>query len=392
MVGEDGRGRVGMAAPARPQVMDKPRGLKRKDGATQESRSEAPADAEATDGPRFMNELLAGGDPTAAHGAKVGELFSYEPKEKVSIPRGQAAMTLIASKRIKGRRILYYNASFLPRAVNAFVFQNDTDLTLDAGAITFFEGSASIGEGILAHTLPPGSQEVVPYAVDATVDVVPQETSRREPHYKARLVDGILTLTSLEKRVHVWKIVNRGAEPAILWLQQPKTPGYRLDRPEKPLKEVDKDYRFEVSLKPGETVDFAVEETRDAEEIVHLMNSDEERVRFYLAQPYLSKAAKSFMKEVADLMAQKAALQRQITEWTQQVQRLTEEQARLRSNLQALGSHQPKEQELRAKWVAALAANEDQLADRRAKLDDAGVKIRGLDESLAKKARGYRDE
>ena len=85
-------------------------------------------------------------------------------------------------------------------------------------------------------------------------------------------------------------------------------------------------------------------------------------------------------------------MQRQVTEWTQQVQRLTDEQGRLRSNVQSLVSNQPKEQELRAKWVAAMAANEDQLADRRAKLDDAGGKVRGLEEALAKKLREYKEE
>ena len=155
---------------------------------------------------------------------------------------------------------------------------------------------------------------------------------------------------------------------------------------------MDNHYRFEVPLKAGETVDFVVEEKRDVQETVHLAKSSEEQIRFYLGQRYLSAGAKAFMKDLSDLMAQKAALQRQITEWTQQVQRLTEEQGRLRSNLQALGSNLPKEQELRAKWVTALAANEDQLAERRAKLDDAGGKLRQMEETLAKKVRDYKDE
>ncbi len=134
-----------------------------------------------------------------------------------------------------------------------------------------------------------------------------------------------------------------------------------------------------------------VEEKRDVQEAVRLANSSEEQIRFYLAQPYLSAGAKAFMKELSDLMAQKSGIQRQITEWTQQVQRLTDEQGRLRSNLQALVSNLPKEQELRAKWVAALAANEEQLADRRAKLDDAGGKLRQMEESLAKKVREYKE-
>ncbi|MGO9567258.1 MAG: DUF4139 domain-containing protein [Desulfomonilaceae bacterium] len=339
-----------------------------------------------------LGELLAGSYDSGAKSAKVGDLFSYEPKEKVSISRGQAAMVPILSKQISGRRLLYYKASFAPRATNAFVVQNATDLTLEAGAVTFYEGSTSLGEGILSHTLPPGSQEVVPYALDASVDVTPQEKSHRAPHFKARLVDGILTLTAVETLTNTWKIVNRGRESATLWLHQPKNANFRLSKPEKPLKEVDNHYRFEVPLKAGETVDFVVEEKRDVQETVHLAKSTEEQIRFYLAQPYLSAGAKVFMKDLSDLMAQKAGLQRQITEWTQQVQRLTEEQSRLRSNLQTLVSNLPKEQELRAKWVSALAANEEQLADRRAKLDDAGGKIRQLEESLAKKVREYKDE
>jgi hypothetical protein len=339
-----------------------------------------------------LGELLAGSYGSGAQGAKIGDLFSYEPKEKVSISRGQAAMVPIISKPISGRRLLYYKASFVPRTTNAFVVQNGTDLTLEAGAVTFFEGSTSLGEGILNHTLPPGSQEVIPYALDASVDVTPREKSLRAPHFKGRLVDGILTLTSVETLTNTWKIVNRGREAATLWLHQPRNPGYRLSKPDKPLKEVDNHYRFEVPLKAGETVDFVVEEKRDVRETVHLDKSSEEQIRFYLAQPYLSAGAKAFMKELSDLMAQKAGLQRQITEWTQQVQRMTEEQGRLRSNLQTLGSHQPKEQELRAKWVAALAANEEQLAERRAKLDDAGGKVRQMEESLAKKVREYKDE
>jgi chromosome segregation ATPase len=147
-----------------------------------------------------------------------------------------------------------------------------------------------------------------------------------------------------------------------------------------------------VPLKAGETVDFVVEEKRDVQETVQLAKSGEEQIRSYASQRYLSAGAKAFMKELSELMAQKSALQRQIDDWNQQVQRLTDEQGRLRSNLNSLRPDQPKEQELRAKWVATLAANEDQLTDRRGKLDEAGVKVRQLEEAVAKKVREYKDE
>ncbi|MFH1113115.1 MAG: DUF4139 domain-containing protein [Pseudomonadota bacterium] len=339
-----------------------------------------------------LSDLLAAGYEGGAKGTKVGALFSYEPNERISIPRGQAAMVPIVSKRINGRRVLYYKASFSPRVANAFVLRNNTDLTLEAGAVTFFDGSTSLGEGILGSVLPSGSQSVIPYAIDASVDVTPETKSRRAPHFRARLVDGILTLAAMETLTNTWKIVNRGTDSTTLWLHQPKSSDYRLSKPQKPLKEVGNDYRFEVPLKAGETVNFLVEEMREVLEAVHLANSSEEQIRFYLSQPYLSPGAKAFMKEVGEVMAQKAALQRQISEWTRQSKRLDDEQTRLRSNLQALRSNLPKEEELRAKWVAALAGNEDRLTEIRAKLDESGEKVRQTDESLARKLREYKDE
>ncbi len=360
------------------------------DGETALSAKPGPAVPRAPAVP--LGDLLAAGYQGAAKGTKVGPLFSYEPNEKISIPRGQAAMIPIVSKRINGRRVLYYKASFSPRVANAFVLRNNTDLTLEAGAVSFFAGGTSLGEGILGATLPPGSQSVIPYALDASVDVTPEKKSRRAPHFRARLADGILTLAAMETLTNTWKIINSGRESAVLWLHQPKNANYRLSKPKKPLKEVGKDYRFEVPLKAGETVNFVVEETREVLEQVRLANSSEEQIRFFLSQPYLSSGAKAFMKELGKLMAQKAALQRRISEWTQQSNRLDDGQKRLRSNLHALRSTLPKEQELRAKWVAALAANEERLAELRAKLDEAGGEVRRTEESLARKLREYKDE
>ncbi len=360
------------------------------------SRSTSPAEPSVAhaqeDASRSLGELLSAGYASQVDTAKLGELFSYEPKERISIPRGQAAMISILSQQFTGKRVLYYQADFSPKPLNAFVLQNSSDLTLEAGPITFFDGVASIGKGILTSALPPGSQEVIPYAVDITVDIVTQQKSRKDPYVRARLVDGILTLTSVETLTNSWKIINRGKESSTLWLHQPKNSAYRLSKPEKPLKEVDRHYRFEIPLKAGETVDFAVEEKRDISETVSLAKCNEEQIRFYVSQPSLSKGAKAFMKEMGDLMAKRASLQRETTELNQQSKRLSDDQARTRSNLQSLTSNQPKELELRAKWVASLSVNENQLSDCRGKLDELGAQVLKLDESLAKKVKEFKDE
>jgi hypothetical protein len=354
-------------------------------------RMDAPMSADAAEETQLA-ALLESSGGAAAQGTKVGELFSYEARDPVSIPRGQAALVPIVSKRIAGRRVLVYQASFSPRPVNAWVLANDTDLTFEAGAVTFFEGSTSLGEGILGHTLPPGGQEVVPYAVDASVDVTPKVASRQEPYIGGKVADGVLELARVEVLANTWTVVNRGREKATLWLHQPVNPLYKLAKPEKPLKEVGGNYRFEIVLAPGETKEFAVEERREVVEAVYLANEDETRLRFFAAGPFLTEKTRRFLAEVGELMAQKSALQRQINEGQEQMRRLAEEEERLRRNLGSVNYNQPKEAELRVKWMAALSNAEDQLTGLRGRADEAGGKIRALEEQIATKIRGYKED
>ena len=122
----------------------------------------APAPAALNTG-KGTSQLFASSYDATATGAGIGELFSYEAREKVSVPRGQAAMVPILSKQINGRRLLYFKESFSPKPADAFVVRNDTDLTLEAGAITFFEGSTSLGEGILGRpSRQSGSRPLCP--------------------------------------------------------------------------------------------------------------------------------------------------------------------------------------------------------------------------------------
>jgi hypothetical protein len=338
-----------------------------------------------------IEALLGSSVGAAAQGTKVAELFNYTVTDKVSIPRGQAALVPIVSKTVQGKRVVYYKAAFSPKATNAWVLRNDTDVTFEAGAVTFFEGSTSIGEGILAHTLPPGSQEVLPYAIDASIDVDRRVKNEMQPYYKGKLVDGILNVTRVETLSNTWKLTNRSKETATLWLNQPITQPYKLSKPEKPLKEVDNHYRFEVILKPGETTDFVVEEKRDVQETVDVGRADVTRVKLFASGQYLSPALRALLTDVAELMAKKATLQRQINEWQDQTRRYTEEQNRLRQNVNTTSSNTPAERDLRAKWMNALSAAEDNLTSLRGKIDEASGQIRQLDEELAKKIREFKE-
>ncbi|MCZ7644548.1 MAG: DUF4139 domain-containing protein [Planctomycetota bacterium] len=339
-----------------------------------------------------LSDLLANSVSAAAKGVQVGELFSYEGQQKVSIKRGQAAMVPILSQKVKGKRLLYYKSAFSSRPANAYVLKNDTELTLEAGAVTFFEGDTALGEGILSHILAPGGKEVLPYAIDGSVDVTPEVQNERLPAFKGVVANGYATLTLSEKLRSAWKLTNRGKSPATLWIDQPKHPEFKLAKPEKPLEEVESHYRFEVGLKASSQQEFVVEEQREVNESIYLTNSNEGQIRFLLSQAFFSDATKAFLKEVMALKDQHAAKQAEIAAINRQVTQLDQEQNRLRNNMNSLRNDRPQEQELRAKWVTRLGQAEDEILALRTKAEAAQAELQKQALELAEKIRSYKGE
>ncbi|MBC8095133.1 MAG: DUF4139 domain-containing protein, partial [Akkermansiaceae bacterium] len=368
---------------------------KRDEGARRKATAAAPA------APGMAREFAAAAKPMAelaersmaamATGTKVGELFSYESKEKVSIARGKAAMVPIIAQKMKGDRVVYYKAAFSPKPVDAYILKNETDLTLEAGALTFFEESTSLGSGILSHVLVPGAKEIIPYALDAAVSITPAVQSQHEPAYKGKLANGYLTLTSVETLTSTWKIANKGKDEKIVLIDQPINHAFKLVEPAKAEEEVENHYRFRQIIKAAETREFKVSERRDVSQQIYLQNINEDQIRFYARQTFFSDKAKAFFTELANLQARRTEIVRNVQNMNGQVQRLSAEQDRLRNNLNTL-QNTPKEAELRARWVKALSDAEDKLVQLRGALDEAGTKQRVLDEQLAKKILEYQGE
>lgn len=336
-------------------------------------------------------ELAGQSMAVMATGTKVGELFSYHAGEKVSIPRGKAAMVPIISQKVKGERVVYYKGVFSPKPVDAYVLKNDTDLTLEAGAITFFEESTSLGSGILSHVLIPGAKEILPFALDTAVTLTPELQSNRQPEYRGILANGYLTLTSVETMTNTWRIANKGKEEKTVIFDQPMNNEFKLTEPARAEDEVEGHYRFRVTVKAAESKEFKVIERRDVEQTFFLTNLSEDKILFYAQQQYFSDKARAFFRELADLQAQKADVVRQIRNVQGQTQRLTEEQNRLRQNLTAL-RESPSEENIRAKWVKNLADTEEKLVALREQLDNFNIKQRTLEEQLNKKVLEYQGQ
>ena len=339
----------------------------------------------------FAEEMENAVGPAAA-GVEVGDLFAYQAREKVSVKRGQAALVPILSERVDGgERVLFYRPSVSSRPMNSYYFKNTTSLTLEAGPVTFFDGSTCIGEGLMRRVLKKDMKDMMPYAIEAGVKVETKVNHRNDPITRGRIANGVLHLTYTQNLETVYALKNQLTKDTVLYLDHAKAGGYALAEPAKAEEEVDGHYRFKVELKAGTSVDLKVRETMGVTNQVALLQSPQETVRFYLSQRYISEAARKFLSELAQTQGEINRLRAEENDLVQERNRFNEDDTRVRQNLGVLRDT-PAELEMRKKYLQRLSESDARLEQIRTDLKDRGTRRAQLERDLAKKVQEFRED
>ena len=353
----------------------------------------APSPAEM---PKPMADLLQSSISSLATGVQVGELFAYESKTPVSIGRCKAAMVPIITENLEGTKILYYRANISPRLMNGFYITNSTKLTLETGPVTFFEdsekGGTSVGEGLLKQSLQSGMKEILPYAIETGCTIETTSQYQSKPIHKCKVTNGILVVTNYSINETTYKLANKTTRNQVVYLDSPKANGYTLIEPTKAEEEIAGYYRFKMDLAAGKDVEFKIQERIETSNQIYLQNISTDQIRFHLAQSPLSDGAKKLLKELEELMGRIAEQQRIYREAQSQYSRLTEDQNRFRENMRVLNTDNPKERDLREKYVTKLENVENQIAELKGAMLEAQDKINQLQQELIKKIQGFNEE
>lgn len=341
--------------PSRRQVMARLRGFAVRDRSGAEKKAAADAAPAEELEEMALDKLVERSLEAAARGVEVGELFAYEAKGPVSIRQGQAALVPILLERVESaRRVLYYRRDRSEHPAHAVWLTNSTELTLEKGPVTVFEAGTCLGEAMLTRTLDPGMKEILPYALEPGVQVRPEVAVDSAPAHRARLSRGILTLVHTEVRETRYALRNETGQVRALVIDHPQAgPGYRLVHPNDPVERVRGHLRFEVELPAGAEKTLSVREERPVQTQVMLANQGTDRIRFYLAQPYLSEQAKQILAQVVELMERRAELDRRLADARAERQRLVRDQETIRKNVQILRDS-PEERRLREQLVQRI--------------------------------------
>ena len=271
----------------------------------------------------------------------LGELFEYNISNPVTIKRKQSALVPILTEVIKARRVLLYNKNEYDKNPNACLeITNNTNLTLERGPVTIIYDDNLAGEAIIPF-LNKEDTRLLNYALEQAVLITHEAKSESLSVHKITIGSGYSYEYYYTNQMTTYKIKNKTSEEKELYLDHPKTYGYKfIEKPIEP-EETPNYWRFKITLKPKDAITFKLKEQREDYSSNYLRNWSRDdilkRVGFYVKQKFINEKLETKLKEIAALIQELNQKKRKLSKLVEERNQMSDEQSRLRENISVLG-------------------------------------------------------
>jgi hypothetical protein len=318
----------------------------------------------------------------AAKGGEVGELFQYDIKDPVTLARLRSAMLPIINDSIDGEKVSIYNpAADAKHPLNGVRLTNTSKLHLMQGPVTVFDGGVYAGDSQMPD-LSPGSKRLLSYAMDLDVEVAPTKNARPQRLVSARFDNGVFVTESKQSQIQSFTVKNSGKRAKNVLIEYPIYKDWKLVTPKEPTETTREFYRFAVKAKPNESTDLKVEQEQTVQQKIAVGSLNSEFIRIYLSAKEVSEPVKDALREVSKRKGELADLERKKQQLEQEITTITQEQDRIRQNMQQIA----KNSELYNRYVKKFTDQEDQVEKHRDAIRELTGEImkgqRALDEYL----------
>jgi len=318
----------------------------------------------------------------------LGELFEYNISNPVSIKRKQSALVPILTESIKAKRILLYNMSEHDKNPNACLeITNNTNLTLERGPSTIIYDNNLAGEAIIPF-LNKGDTRLLNYAVEQAVIITHEEESENLSVHRVTFGSGYSYEYYYTNFMVTYKIKNKTDEEKELYLDHPKNYGYKfIEKPVDP-EETPNYWRFKITLKPKDAINFKLKEQREESSSNYLWNFSKEdlfkRVGFYVKQKFINPDIENKLKDIAELIQTLNNLKAKREKLNDERSSMTGEQSRLRENITVLGND-TQSVSLKERYVKKLNTQESRYEEINKELGTLNKKMAELNKTIDEK-------
>jgi hypothetical protein len=305
----------------------------------------------------------------AAYGEELGDLFEYKLKDKVTLRKNQSALVPITQAEIEAEKVsLWSGTSGSGRPLRGLWLKNTSALTLDGGSFSVLEKDVFAGEG-LTDAIKPGERRLVSYATDLGLLVEVQGITTPQHVRRVRILKGVMTQTSELRESKVYTVRNQDDVERTLVIEHPARMEWRLVNGSKePEERAPGTYRFRLEVPPKATSSLPVDEVRTLDTTYELSHIDDDQIGLFLQQRTITPEMAEALRKITAQKAVVSKLEDEMEARQHDIERIVDDQARLRENMKALkGSAE--EKALIQRYTRQLDEQETQLDGLRKKIE-----------------------
>jgi len=244
---------------------------------------------------------------------------------------------------------------------------NSTGLTLDSGTFNIIEGDAFAGEGLVSE-LHPGERRLLSYAADTAVEVNSDGDANSMPYSRVVVAKGIIKLTREERSSTTYRVHNSDAQLREVIIEHPVKDDWELADGVKPEESSSSFHRFRIKVEPNKTAELKIGEFKPEETQYVVSNLSSEQVALFVSEKAVDPSLERILRSVLAKKDEISQVDNQIMGRRQEMNRIGQEQSRLRENMKALkGSAE--EKALVQRYVQQMNQQEDRLAALNGEID-----------------------
>jgi hypothetical protein len=318
----------------------------------------------------------------AANGQDLGDLFEYKLKDKVTLKKNQSALVPIAQTEIEAEKIsLWSGMRGSGRPLRGLWLKNTSSLTLDGGSFSVLESEVFAGEG-LTDPIKPGERRIVSYATDLGLLVEAAGASEPQHVQRVKISKGVMTQTSELRERTVYTVKNQDDTARTLVIEHPARPDWKLIAgTREPEERAPGTYRFRIDAPAKATSSLPVEESRTLDMVYQLSSLNDTQVEIFLRQRTITPDVAQALQKITAQKAVVAKFEEQMQNQQDDIDKIVDDQGRLRENMKALrGSSE--EKSLLQRYTKQLDDQETQIEGLRKKIQDTEARRDKANEEL----------
>jgi hypothetical protein len=352
-------------------AMAKPMVMRNRAGGADFLASAPMAEAMAVEAPAPF--AMAGGEEASAAEQDVTSTFAL--KGSYDVRNGDTISVPILDQGVKAEMVSLYRAGMAgEHPVAAALIENNAGISLPPGIMTVYDDNVGYVGDAQINGLPRDQKQSVSFAVDQKVNIgTAVKTSQNIVSLK--VVDGMIHTKSSTVEVATYEITGAQDGERTVVIEVPKRSGWTFSA-EGQDEATASDYRIKTSLKAGEkkTLETRYELVND--ETVSLIDADVFTLVAW-QEAAADDATKAKLIELADARRSQNDAQIKLQQLDEDYSRTSDEQARVRENLRAVGDGDTKNRFDKQLNVLEdkLTAIEGQRVEQRKVLDDFTARV-----------------